>query len=259
MVPGRTPSSSVTTTGSPLRCGISTGTISSSKRPSFMAAAASSWLRAANSSCSSRVMPSLLAVRLGALAHRHLVERAEQPSWTSRRPGWRCRTGSRRGARQHVRRVGHRLHAAGHHDLGLAGPDQLVGERDGVQARQADLVDGQRRHGHRDAALDGGLARGDLALARLDDVTHDHLVDLVAADPGALERRRDGDAAEVHGGEALEGARQLADRGARAGDDDGGLSERDRSSRQRQQFLRDSAPRVRAAGLRATAAPLSPV
>ena len=40
VVSARTPSSSRTTIGSPLRCGISTGTISSSKRPFFCAAAA---------------------------------------------------------------------------------------------------------------------------------------------------------------------------------------------------------------------------
>ena len=45
----------VTTTGSPLRCGISTGTTSSSKTPFFQAAAACWCERAANSSCSSRV------------------------------------------------------------------------------------------------------------------------------------------------------------------------------------------------------------
>src|SRR5664280_372300 len=59
VVPGRTPSSSVTSNGSPLRCGIGTGTISSSNRPSFMAAAARSCERAENSSCSWRVIPSL--------------------------------------------------------------------------------------------------------------------------------------------------------------------------------------------------------
>ena len=57
VVPGRTPSSVSTTIGSPLRCGIATGAISSAKRPSFCAAAARSWLLAASSSCASRVMP----------------------------------------------------------------------------------------------------------------------------------------------------------------------------------------------------------
>ncbi len=54
VVPGRTPSSVSTTSGSPLRWGTSTGTISSAKRPSLMAAAAFSWLAAANVSWRSR-------------------------------------------------------------------------------------------------------------------------------------------------------------------------------------------------------------
>ncbi len=52
------PSSSLKTTGSPLRCGISTGVISASNRPFFWAAAARWWERAAISSCASRAMPS---------------------------------------------------------------------------------------------------------------------------------------------------------------------------------------------------------
>ena len=55
VVSPRTPSSVVTTIGSPLRCGISTGTTSSSKTPFFRASAARWCDRAANSSCSSRV------------------------------------------------------------------------------------------------------------------------------------------------------------------------------------------------------------
>ncbi len=44
-------------TGSPLRCGTSTATISSLKRPAAMAASARCWLRRPNSSCSSRPSP----------------------------------------------------------------------------------------------------------------------------------------------------------------------------------------------------------
>ena len=55
VVSARMPSSSVKSIGSPLRCGISTGTTSSSNRPFFQACAASWWERAANASCSSRV------------------------------------------------------------------------------------------------------------------------------------------------------------------------------------------------------------
>ena len=55
VVSPRTPSSAETTTGSPLRCGIETGTTSSSKRPFFQASAAF-WCEAAEkASCSSRV------------------------------------------------------------------------------------------------------------------------------------------------------------------------------------------------------------
>ena len=52
---------------------------------------------------------------------------------------------------QQVRRLGHRLLAAGHHHVELAGPNQLVSQRDGVDAGQAHLVDGQRRHVPADA------------------------------------------------------------------------------------------------------------
>ena len=55
VVSPRTPSSVVTITGSPLRCGTATGTTSSSKRPFFHASAARWCERAENSSCSSRV------------------------------------------------------------------------------------------------------------------------------------------------------------------------------------------------------------
>jgi hypothetical protein len=99
---------------------------------------------------------------------------------------------------QQVRGVGHRLHAAGDDDLALTGADELVGHGDRVDARQADLVDRDRRHVHRDAALDRGLAGGDLAAAGLQDhLAHDDVVDLVAGDAGLLQGALDGDAAEV--------------------------------------------------------------
>src|SRR6185437_10059926 len=47
------------------------------------------------------------------------------------------------GARvDHVRGVGHRLHAAGHHHAGRTGLDQVVAEHDRLHARAAHLVDG---------------------------------------------------------------------------------------------------------------------
>ena len=57
VVPGRTPSSASKRSGSPLRWGTRTGTISSARRPSLAAAAAFSWLAAAKASWRSREMP----------------------------------------------------------------------------------------------------------------------------------------------------------------------------------------------------------
>ncbi len=123
--------------------------------------------------------------------------------------------------RQQVRRLGHRLHATRDDDLVLAGADQLVGQGDGVDARQAHLVDRDGRDGHRDAALDGRLACGDLAGAGLDDLAHDHVVDLVAGDAGPVERASDGHAAQVCGRLVLQPAEQASDGGAGPGDDHG--------------------------------------
>ena len=47
-------------------------------------------------------------------------------------------------ARQQVRAVAHRLHAAGDGDVDVAGRDALGGEHHGLQPRAADLVDRQR-------------------------------------------------------------------------------------------------------------------
>ncbi len=41
---------------------------------------------------------------------------------------------------------------------------------------------------HRDAAVGRGLAGGDLARARLQHLAHQHVVDLLGVDAGALER-----------------------------------------------------------------------
>ena len=63
VVPGRMPSSSVTVSVSPPRWGMGTPTISAANRPFLVASAARWWDMAANSSCCSRVMPSLRPLR----------------------------------------------------------------------------------------------------------------------------------------------------------------------------------------------------
>ena len=79
VVSPRTPSSWETTTGSPLRCGISTGTTSSSKTPFFQATAAFWCDCAANSSCSSRVRLCAAALHCSVeQAHRLRGELVEQ-------------------------------------------------------------------------------------------------------------------------------------------------------------------------------------
>jgi hypothetical protein len=50
VLPARGYSSTENTTGSPFRCGIGTGTISSRNTPDWIAAAARRWLSAANAS-----------------------------------------------------------------------------------------------------------------------------------------------------------------------------------------------------------------
>lgn len=135
------------------------------------------------------------------------------------------------GLRQQVRGVGHGLLAAGDDHVEFAGANELVGERDRVQAREADLVDRQRRDVHGDAGLHGGLAGRDLPGAGLEDLPHDHVLDLVAADPGAVEGGLDREAAEVGAGEGLERAEEPAHRGAGTRDDDGGRAVLSRGSR----------------------------
>ena len=100
--------------------------------------------------------------------------------------------------------------------------DAPVGLVDGVHARQAHLVHGRGRDVHGDAAVDGGLAGGDLPGAGLQDVAHVGVVDLVAGQPGPFEGGGDGEPAELDRGERGERTGQLADRGAGPGEDDDG-------------------------------------
>ena len=125
------------------------------------------------------------------------------------------------GLGQHVRRAGHRLHAAADADLDVARADLRVEDADGADAGGADLVDRLRGDLLRDAALDLRLARGDLALAGLQDLAHDHVLDLIPADVRALQRGLDRDAAQLRGVERGQAPAHLPDRGAGGAEDDG--------------------------------------
>ena len=93
------------------------------------------------------------------------------------------------GVLEEIGRVRHRLHAAGHCHVEVAGAHRLVDHARRAQAGGAHLVHGLRRDLLRDAGLDLSLARGDLALPGLKDLAVDDVLDLVGAHLGALERR----------------------------------------------------------------------
>ena len=82
-------------------------------------------------------------------------------------------------------------------DLEVAGADRGVDHARGADAGGADLVDRLGGDLLRDAGLDLRLARRDLALAGLEHLAHDDVLDLLGLDLGALERGLDGDAAEL--------------------------------------------------------------
>ena len=121
---------------------------------------------------------------LGALAHAALIDRAGERVEGHRvdhRPVAVLHSGSR--AHEQVWRIRHRLHATGDDAVELACADELVGERDGIDARQAHLVDRERRDVHRDARLHSCLACGHLAGTCLQHLPHDHVLDIGRGDP----------------------------------------------------------------------------
>lgn len=120
------------------------------------------------------------------------------------------------GLRKQVRGVGHGLLATGDDDVELTRADELVGQRDGVEAGEADLVDGQRGDVHGDAGLHGRLARRDLPRPGLEHLAHDHVLHLVAADARPVQCRLDGDGAQVGAGEGPQGSQEPPHGGARS-------------------------------------------
>ncbi len=164
----------------------------------------------------------LLVVVLGGEPHGDVVERVGQAVVHHRvDQGAIAEAVAGPGPRQQVRRLGHRLHAAGHHDVGVPGPDHLVRQVDRVEAGEAHLVDGVGRHAQGDPAFDRGLPGCDLALPGLEDLAHEHVVHLVRGQSGPRQRLGDGESPQVHGGEAGQRPGQLADGGPSSSDDDG--------------------------------------
>jgi hypothetical protein len=127
------------------------------------------------------------------------------------------------GAAAHMGRVGgerHRFLAARHDDAGIAVGDLLHRDRDGAQPRAADLVEAPGGLVVRDPRVDRRLPGRVLPLRGGEDLAEDDLVHLGGVDLGALERRLDGDRAEIVGGGVGEAAVERADGGAGRADDD---------------------------------------
>src|SRR5262249_44203119 len=101
-----------------------------------------------------------------------------------------------------------------HDHVELPGPDQLSGKRYRIQARQADLVNGQGWHGHRYAGGHRGLTSRDLSLAGLQYLAHDDVLDTVARNARALQRRLDSQPAELSSSEPAQRTEQAANRGS---------------------------------------------
>jgi hypothetical protein len=104
---------------------------------------------------------------------------------------------------QEVGRVGHGLHSARDHDVGVAGRDALRGEHHRLEAGPADLVDGERADLVGEAALQRRLPRGCLAEPRGQDVAHDDFVHAAGVDARALDGLAHDHGAELGRAEAL--------------------------------------------------------
>ncbi len=89
--------------------------------------------------------------------------------------------------------------------------DELVGVRDGAQPQQAELVQCGRRNLETDTSLDGRLTCRVGPDAGLDDIAHDHGVNILGRDVGAGEGLANGDGSEVGGAQSGEAAEQASD------------------------------------------------
>ena len=123
-------------------------------------------------------------------------------------------------AANHVRRLRHRFHAAGQHDLRLAELNHLRGGDDRLHARAAQAIDGERRNLDGNAGLQRDVARAVDGVARsLLRVADDDVIDFAGLDAGALHGFRGGDGAQFHGGEVAQLAAVAAHGRAGAVDD----------------------------------------
>ncbi len=150
---------------------------------------------------------------LGVHAHVHVAGRAPQAVVDGRvDDGAVAEPVAGARLRQQVGRHVHALHAAGHDEVGVAGTNGRCAHHHRLQPGAADLVDGRGADALRQAGPQGSLAGRRLADARLEDLAHDRLVDILRGDPSALHGGADGSGAQLDGRRGGQPATELADR-----------------------------------------------
>ncbi len=122
---------------------------------------------------------------------------------------------------EEVRCLSHGLLATGNDDVVFASTNELISQCNGVDARKTDLVDRQRWNAHGDAALDRSLTSRNLASTGGEDLTHDHVIDLITGDTGLLECALNRDTTKIGTGKGLEATQEATDGGTRPRNDDG--------------------------------------
>lgn len=125
-----------------------------------------------------------------------------------------------------------RFHATGHRHRELAGHDALGNRGDAHQPRGAHTVQGHARNARRQAGGIGAKAPDIVGLgALLNGGAHDHVLDGLRLDAGALKHSAHHMAAEHRGFGVVEGAaKRLGQRRAGGGNDNGILGVHDGSS-----------------------------
>ncbi|MNE34133.1 hypothetical protein D3C80_1278420 [compost metagenome] len=121
------------------------------------------------------------------------------------------------GLRQYIGRLAHRLLATGDHHLGIAAANGLGRQMHGLESRTADLVDGQGRHCVGQPGLDRRLTRRVLPGAGRQYLAHDHLANLMAGQPRAVEQATDHQRPQLDGGDASQRTLEATNGGARGG------------------------------------------
>ncbi len=124
------------------------------------------------------------------------------------------------GRGHHVGGEAHVLLATGDDHFGVTTTDRLGRQVQGLEARAADLVQGQRRYAVGQAGVDRRLACRVLPGACGQHLAEDDLIDLRRLQPGLLQQAPDHGGTEVYRRYGGEGALEAADGGAGCGDDD---------------------------------------